>query len=131
MARGWESKSIEAQQEDAAAKRTLEPALSAEEAARRTQRATLMLARTRLRQFDAVLRQQQTDNRQRHPMHFPAAIRVQAPEDPQSNRFRKSQQHVVSLLCCQQSNVRANIRGLPSRRYNVMSTARTGRPLTC
>ena len=47
MARGWESKSIEAQQEDAAAKRTLEPALSAEEAARQTQRATLMLARTR------------------------------------------------------------------------------------
>ena len=47
MARGWESKSIEAQQEEAATKRTLEPALSTEEAARRTHRATLMLARTR------------------------------------------------------------------------------------
>ena len=47
MARGWESKSIEAQQEEAATKRTLEPPLSADEAARRTQRATLMLARNR------------------------------------------------------------------------------------
>ena len=47
MARGWESKSVESQQESANdAKRTL-PRVSPEEAARRTQRATLMLARTR------------------------------------------------------------------------------------
>ena len=47
MARGWESKSVESQQESANdSKRTL-PAVSAEEAARKTRRATLMLARTR------------------------------------------------------------------------------------
>lgn len=48
MARGWESKSIEAQQ-DAAADRKKVPAtaVTADEAARRGQRATLMLARTR------------------------------------------------------------------------------------
>jgi hypothetical protein len=47
MARGWESKSVEAQQDAAATKRTLAPPVSVEEAARRSQRATLMLARNR------------------------------------------------------------------------------------
>ncbi|HKE83075.1 MAG TPA: hypothetical protein VKB50_04940 [Vicinamibacterales bacterium] len=46
MARGWESKSVE-QQQDAATESTLaRPAMSPEETARRTARATLMLART-------------------------------------------------------------------------------------
>jgi hypothetical protein len=47
MARGWESKSIEAQQEAAAQRRSSNTSLSAEEAARRTERDTLALARTR------------------------------------------------------------------------------------
>ena len=46
MARGWESKAVEAQQEASHDKRKA-AAISPEEAARRTQRATLMLARTR------------------------------------------------------------------------------------
>lgn len=48
MARGWESKSIEAQQDAAQAPRrqTVAP-LSPQEAARRAERSTLMLARTR------------------------------------------------------------------------------------
>ena len=47
MARGWESKSVESQQDAAADARVKAPALSPEEAARRADRATLMLARTR------------------------------------------------------------------------------------
>lgn len=47
MARGWESKSVESQQEAAAGSRPKGPAVTPEEAARKTQRATLMLARTR------------------------------------------------------------------------------------
>jgi hypothetical protein len=47
MARGWESKSIEAQQDAAEAPRTRGPAVTPEEAARRSERATLSLARTR------------------------------------------------------------------------------------
>ena len=47
MARGWESKSIEAQQEAAAEDRRPQPRVSPEEAARMAERATLMLARTR------------------------------------------------------------------------------------
>jgi len=47
MARGWESKSIEAQQDAAAEKRPAAAAISAEDAARRAERATLALARTR------------------------------------------------------------------------------------
>ena len=47
MARGWESKSIESQQEDASSKPAPGAMVSPEEAARRSQRATLMLARTR------------------------------------------------------------------------------------
>ena len=46
MARGWESKAVEAQREAAQDKRTAAPITPAE-AARRTERATLMLARTR------------------------------------------------------------------------------------
>ena len=47
MARGWESKSVE-QQQDAAAEptRTRAAAMNPEEIAKRTARATLMLART-------------------------------------------------------------------------------------
>jgi hypothetical protein len=47
MARGWESKSVEAQQDAAERPRTKGPAITPEEAARNAQRATLMLARTR------------------------------------------------------------------------------------
>jgi hypothetical protein len=47
MARGWESKSVEAQQDAAVDKTRVAPALSPEEAARRAERDTLMLARTR------------------------------------------------------------------------------------
>jgi hypothetical protein len=47
MARGWESKSVEAQQESAAESRRSSAPLSAEEVRTTTERATLMLARTR------------------------------------------------------------------------------------
>ena len=47
MARGWESKSVEAQQEAATTGTQSKPALTPAEAARQSQRATLMLARTR------------------------------------------------------------------------------------
>jgi hypothetical protein len=47
MARGWESKSIEAQQEAAAERRTRTPAIRPEEGTRLAERATLSLARTR------------------------------------------------------------------------------------
>ena len=48
MARGWESKSVEAQQDAASQERESGPPITAEEAARRARRATLMLARTRV-----------------------------------------------------------------------------------
>lgn len=47
MARGWESKAVEAQQDAAAEGRRRDAALSADEIRTRTERATLMLARTR------------------------------------------------------------------------------------
>lgn len=47
MARGWESKSVESQQDAAQVPRTRGPALTPEQAARQAERATLMLARTR------------------------------------------------------------------------------------
>jgi hypothetical protein len=47
VARGWESKSVESQQEAAAAKPSAAPPVSQEDARRRAERATLMLARTR------------------------------------------------------------------------------------
>ena len=47
MARGWESKSVESQQDAAATPQAKGPAVTPEEAARKAQRATLMLARTR------------------------------------------------------------------------------------
>lgn len=47
MARGWESKSIEAQQEEAARTRPKVRALSADERQRAERRRTLELARTR------------------------------------------------------------------------------------
>jgi hypothetical protein len=47
VARGWESKSIEAQQDAAATPRQKGPDLTREQAARNAERATLMLARTR------------------------------------------------------------------------------------
>ena len=47
MARGFESKSVESQQDAAAAPRIKAPLVTPEEAARKAQRATLMLARTR------------------------------------------------------------------------------------
>ncbi len=48
MARGWESKSVEAQQDAAEAKAPAGPPITPEEAARRERRATLMLARRRV-----------------------------------------------------------------------------------
>ena len=47
MARGWERKSVEAQQEAAAESTRRHPPMSPTDAVRRSQRATLMLARTR------------------------------------------------------------------------------------
>ena len=47
MARGWESKAVEAQQDAAEQTRQKPPALSAGEIARRSAQDTLMLARTR------------------------------------------------------------------------------------
>lgn len=47
MARGWESKSVESQQDEANAPRSKAPALAPAEAARKSARATLMMARTR------------------------------------------------------------------------------------
>ncbi len=47
MARGWESKAIEAQQEAAAEPRRAGPRVSPGEAGRHAEHATLMLARTR------------------------------------------------------------------------------------
>ena len=47
MARGWESKAIESQQESAADARRARPAVSAADATREAAHATLMLARTR------------------------------------------------------------------------------------
>lgn len=47
MARGWESKSIESQQDEAAARQPVGAPISEHEAVRRAERATLMLARSR------------------------------------------------------------------------------------
>ena len=47
MARGWESKSVESQQDAAAADRPKGPAVTPADALRKAARATLMLARTR------------------------------------------------------------------------------------
>ena len=47
MARGWESKGVEAQQEAAVNSPSKAQKIPAEEAARRSERATLSLARTR------------------------------------------------------------------------------------
>ena len=47
MARGWESKAVEAQQDAAAERRSTAPPVSEAEARRRGERASLMLARTR------------------------------------------------------------------------------------
>lgn len=47
MARGWESKAVEDQQNAAGESRRPAPAITADEAARRSRRATLMLARSR------------------------------------------------------------------------------------
>jgi hypothetical protein len=47
MARGWESKAIESQQESAADARRAKPAVDPADATRQAARATLMLARTR------------------------------------------------------------------------------------
>lgn len=47
MARGWESKAVEAQQDAAADRRPAAPPVSPADAARKAERATLMLARTR------------------------------------------------------------------------------------
>ena len=47
MARGWESKSVEAQQDAVSAPQQKGPPVTREQAARNAERATLMLARTR------------------------------------------------------------------------------------
>jgi hypothetical protein len=48
MARGWESKSVESQQDDAARRKDLKPALTAAEREVLERRRTLELSRTRL-----------------------------------------------------------------------------------
>ena len=48
MARGWESKSVEAQKEEAAEREAKPPQLSSEEMARRAKRDSLLLQRTRI-----------------------------------------------------------------------------------
>ena len=47
MARGWESKSVESQQEEAAQRPSRGPRVTRDDAERDTERATLTLARTR------------------------------------------------------------------------------------
>jgi hypothetical protein len=47
MARGWESKAVEDQQQEALGRQTAPPAMTPADAARAAQRATLQLARTR------------------------------------------------------------------------------------
>ena len=47
MARGWESKAVEAQQAEAVSRTRGAPPMSADNAARRSELATLTLARTR------------------------------------------------------------------------------------
>jgi hypothetical protein len=65
MSRGWESKDVESQQEEAAARRVAarEPALSAEQLRIHRERSVLELSRTRIvRELDATMnprRQQQ------------------------------------------------------------------------
>jgi hypothetical protein len=54
MARGWESKSVEQQQDLASADKARRPALTAEEAERERQLASLRLARARVEQQLAV-----------------------------------------------------------------------------
>jgi hypothetical protein len=49
MARGWESKSVESQQDDARGARTSVPALTAEERAREDRRRALELSLARVR----------------------------------------------------------------------------------
>ena len=48
MARGWESKSVESQQDDAARRKDVRPALTPEEQERLVRRRTLELSRARL-----------------------------------------------------------------------------------
>ena len=47
MARGWESKAVESQQEEAAFRAPVPTAFDPQDAQRRAERATLMLARTK------------------------------------------------------------------------------------
>ncbi len=47
MARGWESKAVEAQQQEAVSQTQLREQISAAETAKRNERLTLQLARTR------------------------------------------------------------------------------------
>jgi hypothetical protein len=62
MARGWESKSIEAQQEEASRKRDVKPPLTEAEREQREQRRTLELARART--ADDLARATATSHRQ-------------------------------------------------------------------
>jgi hypothetical protein len=48
MARGWESKAIESQQDDAAARKVMKPAQTPEQREQAQRRATLELSRARL-----------------------------------------------------------------------------------
>jgi len=48
VARGWESKAIESQQDDAAARKAIKPAMTAEQQAQSQRRRTLELSRARL-----------------------------------------------------------------------------------
>jgi len=60
VARGWESKSIESQQQDAEERSAVRPAVSAEESKRQALKDSLLLSRTRvLRDLESA----------RHPRH--------------------------------------------------------------
>jgi len=92
MARGWESKSVEAQQ-DAVADRVSKAAkITAEESARRAERATLALARTR------ALADLQTASAAAHRAMLQQAIadldeRLAALENPKSQNPNPKTQH--------------------------------------
>jgi hypothetical protein len=81
MARGWESKSVEAQQEDAAARRPAGPALSPEERERRQRAESVGLALADLTaQLQAACRPVHRDRLRRRIAALQALLAETAPE---------------------------------------------------
>ena len=68
MGRGWESKSVEQQQEEAATRRTRGAPLSAEQAANQKRRQGLLLSRQR------ILQQLEASSNPRHRQMLQAAL---------------------------------------------------------